>query len=710
MNQKHNLIQRLGWLFICFGILTGIYSCDKDEVSSPATLQYISVENIGPGMYFKAEPYYKGLNPSQFSISKIQFNGETKEVTGFEINPATGVITIAKDNILEAGKYSLSVSCVSGGVSLTFDNVLRVNMLPATPAAFSYKEPVVTFEYGSRDTAYVGEISESVSIQKFLLKQEEGKEYFQIDEATGMVTLNPANNENEPYPGHYNVIVGVVTPSGSAFYNNVLEFNITSAPLALTYTPAILKIEKGYAGISQAPAITGSPDEVSYAIETIEPASGELKIESATGKIYTESGNTLNIGEEYKVSVRVTNKYGDRLFKDVLTCRIIDFIAPVSNFSYPESEVIFHGALEIEKSAGFTGDEVTFSFGGLSPELSALRIDPLTGKISVQQGNTIPKGEYQIPVNATNPKGTVSTTLTLKVIANPYEFSVFNYGNNLGLPENEHAFQFAKLKNELPISIAAPEMDATTAVEFEKGKAFGFIKSAGIELDAATGAITVTEEAMPVDKNNVPYSYSVVGGIYITATTGKGTPEEFSVSVPVFINIIVPQSGVTIRYIPFVSKINPKTGGRTPAPIVTGADAGQFFIDFRRDFKFFDQASMTEQTTTSKGLLGELWIKYYEGKPKVETGSKEPASIYMVKNGQFAPCDVNEKICYTDGESGGDDRFRVIVNPNKWIDKAGSPADGIFTGGMTFITNGDKYAINDGKKICPLIIWFNPEF
>lgn len=703
MNQKNHFIRLFTWLFICFGMLAGLYSCDKEELSSPRTLQYISVTNIGPGMYFKAEPYYKGLTPSDFSIRKIKFNGEPKEVSGFEINPATGVITIVKDNQLEAGKYTLSVGCVSAGETLSFEDVLTVNMLPATPAAFTYKQPVVTIEYGSRDTATVGEISETVSIEKFLLKQEEGKEYFQIDPATGMVTLNPANTPGEPFPGHYNVIVGVTTPSGTAYYDNILEFNITSAPLELAYNPRILKIETGFPGISQVPTLKGSPDEIVYAIESRQPETDEIKIEPATGKIYTEMGNSLPIDQEYKITVNAVNKYGSKTFSNVLTCLVIDFIAPISGFSYPQTEMIFHGTAEIDKSAGFIGDEVTFSLGTLPAGLSALNIDPLTGRISVAKGNTIPKDEYQITVNATNPKGTETTVLKLVVIANPYEFTVFKYGNNLGLPEDANAYQYAARKTELPLEIAAPNTDATTDVVFEKGQAFGFIKTAGIEVNPGTGAITVTQDVIGVD-------YSVVGGIYIKATTGKGSPEEFSVSVPVFINIIVPQSGVTIRYIPFVAKINSKTGGKTVAPTITGTDADKFFIDFRRDFKFFDQVSMTEQTTSSKGLLGQLWIRYYTGKPKVETGSKEPVSLYMVKNGQFTPYDANEKLCYTDGEATGADRFRIAVNPGKWFDDSGNQANGIFTGGMTFITDGDALKINDGKKICPVMIWMNPEF
>lgn len=703
MNQKYHFIRLPGWLFMCFGMLAGIYSCEKEEVSAPGTLQYIGVTNIGPGMYFKAEPYYNGLTPTDFSIQRIKFNGEIKDVAGFEINPVSGVITIAKGNALEAGKYTLSVSCVSEGTIRTFGDALTVNMLPATPAGFSYQNPVVTFEYGSRDTAYVAEISESVSIEKFLLQQEEGKAYFQIDEATGAVCLNPANKPGEPFPGHYNIIVGVSTPSGTAFYDRVLEFNITSAPLELVYTPGILKIEKGYAAISQAPVIKGSPDEATFTIESRQPETEEIKIDDATGKIYVENGNALSIGEEYKITVNAANTYGNKTFNSVFTCEVIDFIAPIAGFSYPQTEMIFHGTATVDKSAGFTGDEVTFSLGERPSELSALSIDALTGQISVAKGNAIPKGEYQALVHAANPKGTVTTTLQLTVIANPYEFSVFKYGNNLGLPETKNAFQYAKLKSELPLQIAAPATNASTDIVFEKGQAFGFIKTAGVLLDNTTGAITVTADAITV-------SNSIVGGIYIIATTGKGTPEEFSVSVPVFINIIVPQSGVTIRYIPFVAQINPKTGGKTAAPTITGVEASEFFIDFRRDFKFFDAASMTEQTTTSKGLLAQLWVRYYAGKPKVETGSKEPASIYMVKNGQFTPYDANEKICYTDGEQAGDDRFRIVVNPNKWIDDSGNLANGMFTAGMTFITDGNISGINEGKKTCPLMIWMSPEF
>lgn len=69
---------------------------------------------------------------------------------------------------------------------------------------------------------------------------------------------------------------------------------------------------------------------------------------------------------------------------------------------------------------------------------------------------------------------------------------------------------------------------------------------------------------------NITWKDAMCGMIMVTATAGEGD-EAVSVSVPVFFHFAAPVKDVTINYTPFVLQVNPKTGGRSVAPTVTGA-------------------------------------------------------------------------------------------------------------------------------------------
>ena len=46
---------------------------------------------------------------------------------------------------------------------------------------------------------------------------------------------------------------------------------------------------------------------------------------------------------------------------------------------------------------------------------------------------------------------------------------------------------------------------------------------------------------------------------------------------------------------------------------------------------------------------------------------------------------------------------------NKWI-YDGEFANGIFSGQITFVTNGDVSKVNGGTQIFPILIWFDSNF
>lgn len=76
--------------------------------------------------------------------------------------------------------------------------------------------------------------------------------------------------------------------------------------------------------------------------------------------------------------------------------------------------------------------------------------------------------------------------------------------------------------------------------------------------------------------------------ILVKATTGKGTAGEITIKTPVFIHCSGAVAGVTVNYTPFVFQVNPRTGGSSVAPTITGTDLSTFIADYRRTFNYYN--------------------------------------------------------------------------------------------------------------------------
>ena len=336
----------------------------------------------------------------------------------------------------------------------------------------------------------------------------------------------------------------------------------------------------------------------------------------------------MPIDASYTLDLTVKNSFGSTDFDGAYTLSVIEFIAPIESdkFGYEDAVAIQGGEFKVSKKAGFVGDEVTFSLGDVPAGVQGqISIDPVTGDVSAAKGHSIPMGVYDIPVKASNLKGEAETTLKLTVNENPYYFTTITYGNNLGLtPVENYANQFyfaaaADFTELTPTTDAKPGTKLSWSIKIKH-------QCSGTLIDSETGAIT-------------PKGFKSGNGglVLVTATAGEGEVGETSITVPVFFSFHVAVSGVTVRYKPFVMQVNPRRGGTSVVPEITGVpNLSSFLLDYRRTFNYYNiggPASHKDGTpaASTDTFLYQMWKAYYNsiGSATVGTGSKDPISYYV---------------------------------------------------------------------------------
>ena len=697
---------------VCFAALTALCAvvlaaCEDDDTKSgDLQLFYPTVVDIGPSMNFvSGTPTYYGPAPSNFSIAGITLDDKAFTSECFSIGADTGMVSISNTDALDPGTYKLTIACQAGGGAYRFENIFVVRMVSATPEAIEVSEPTLVIPYAELETTEasvtVAPVGESVSILNYSLVQAEGFEYFTISK-DGVVTYN-AEFTGEVMPGSYPLPVKIETYAGSATYENLLTARITSEPLEVRYPSASGRMEYNMAFQGSTPSLKGSPDEVVWAIKQVIPAEGtdptdKIKIDPATGVVSVDAGSELPIDASYTLDLTVKNSFGSTDFDGAYTLSVIEFIAPIESdkFGYEDAVAIQGGEFKVSKKAGFVGDEVTFSLGDVPAGVQGqISIDPMTGDVSAAKGHSIPMGTYDIPVKASNLKGEAETTFKLTVNENPYYFTTITYGNNLGLtPFENYANQFyfaaaADFTELTPTTDAKPGTKLSWSIKIKH-------QCSGTLIDSETGAIT-------------PKGFKSGNGglVLVTATAGEGEVGETSITVPVFFSFHVPVSGVTVRYKPFVMQVNPRRGGTSVVPEITGVpNLSSFLLDYRRTFNYYNiggPASHKDGTpaASTDTFLYQMWKAYYNsiGSATVGTGSKDPISYYV------NTARLGSALAYVEPATKS-----VVVNANKWIDSNNVAANGAFIAQMTFVTDGNSGGINSGSQIFPIWIWFDEKF
>ncbi|MCR8917796.1 surface glycan-binding family protein [Bacteroides sp. ET225] len=741
-----------GFLAILMLVLMAVSttSCKDTETvdTSGFQLHYTSMTDIAPSMsgYVIANPSYKGLPPSDFAITRITFGEEGEAYTGdsFQIDASSGSIEILNTDNLSVGVYRISVSCVSGGTTYSFPDIVEVNFLKPVPDGIVVEPNLLTADYNDildanseaeMPTAQVttDNSAEHITITGYAISNvrrgdviydNTANPLFAISE-TGEISIVKGHDEateTNLVPGVYTIDLKLNTRAADAnselgIYTDALQVNVISAPRGLSYADGYVEAGDGTSEhpmrgfTSEAPVLRGSAEGVNYAIVAVkrngvedESAMAKFSIDAATGIITVSDDHGFVIDDVYTVDVSVTNAYSAEgevyVGEDALTVTVVDWVSAPISLSY--GNVSAQRLIEFTASPEYEGGTtaLVYSFDNLDESLADyLSIDSETGVISAAQMHEITPGDYTVVVKASNFVGEITGTMNLHVDEHPCYFTYIRYGNNLGLDETTEAsqFRFHSLSEIQSMGTIAPKTDfnpdgGATLTWSSEAK----FQSAGISIDRNTGVLTLgTTEAnfareMPI--------------IFVTATA---TLDDFSYShvVPVFFHYAKEVNGITLEYTPFVFRTSPRLGGRSSVPVLGGADASNFLIDYRRSPQYWNlNGKRSDGTPHESGAIADnqfltnLWTTYGAG-----TGSKDPMGFF--RGTDIDHSNLSRKLGYVDNTSGSSNKYSVVVNPNLWNDDGW--ADGVFMMTMTFTVDGNINNVNGGTEIRPIAIWLD---
>lgn len=770
LKQKH---VPSGFLAILMWVLTmvGFTSCEDTETvdTSGFKLFYTSMTDIAPGMENKviAQPSYKGLAPSDFSIYNITFGEEntpyTDESECFRIDSSVGSIELRNTANLAVGVYKISIRCVSGGTTYSFPDIVEVNFLKPVPDGIIVEPNPLTADYNDildansdveLPTAQVTteESASHITIKGYAISNvrrgdviydNEKNPLFAIS-STGEISIVRGHNEAEEpdfVPGVYTLDLKLSTDAADSnselgLFMDAVNINVISAPRGLTYEDGY--IETGIVGnpdrpargfTSAAPVLRGSTEGTNYTITAVkkngvkdDAAFAKFAIDASTGIVTVGADHGFTLGDVYTLDISVTNAYsaeGEVLeVEDALKVTVVDWISAPESLIYAPTTGMRSVAFEVipEYEGGTTA--LTYSFVNLPESLSGyLQIDPATGRIYAEEGHDIAPNTYSVTVKATNLSGELESTLSLTIDENPCYFTYIHYGTNLNGDATacENQYRFHSLAELQGVGQLTPEtdlnMDAGITV---KWSARQVVHSAGIEIDANTGVLKLgTTEANWKDRQ-LPV-------VFVTATATLGELS-YSRTVPVFFHFSKAFTdgkygieNVVVEYTPIAFRVSPRLGGRSSVPVITGiSDYTNFYMDYRRTFNYYNlngvdsegNAFVDGATNAAGGsFMQEMWIKCNNGS---NLSQKTPVS-YFQSNGRTPKTDLlTNTLLYVDNTAGSSNRYSIVVNPNMW-QLNGGWADGVFHGQITITNIGISEAgnLNNAVQTFPIAIWFD---
>lgn len=752
MGKFKNIFIRILSVLAVFGVGMTFVSCEPEGLvdNSEFVLYYPGISDVGPSCGVDIPATYYGAKPSDFKITKVTADGSWFETEAFQINSETGAFSLVNSDYLPIATYKISVSCMAGGKLYEYADIITINIMKPAPKEIKVEPNELTVLVTDISnttpetvlpTAQVTTDGDHISISGYALSNiyrdgvnvtDKAKKFFTVSN-TGLISIEGWNPDI--VAGKYVIDLRLTTylvdeSKEEGLFANALTIDVVSIPTGLTYTPALGKIEQGLAGKSPVPVLSGSQEEPHYELLSVSPENVHefFSVEAETGVINVKDGHTGQIGDRYTVSIKARNAYGEAELKDVYTFEVVDFIDPITKFSYEKEfyDPVYATAFELNV-AEMDGDEVTYSFVDLDDELvGQITIDPQTGKISAVKGNTIPMKSYDIKVKVSNVKGEMVTNINLLVKRNPNFFTTVRWGNNLDLPVEGNADQFRFFvgqDTQLKFSVVSNDIPEGASVEYKFTGGFhddanwcGRLYDSGlVTIDPQTGEITMNEKTTKVVDNQ---TQDVNGeGVYmakVTVTVGEGDIA-YSNWFPVFFHYSKEYEGITITYTPFVFQCNPRRGGKSVAPVIEGG-GDNFVADYRRSFRYLDlsasesyldgRSDFYDGTNVNwiRSLMTNFYVNSGANGGQLNQAARLPYSYWdkSMLNGQYVPY----RLLYVDPK----DDFRVNVAANKWI-LDGKPANGMFTGQWVIGTDGkDPQSAGATLRPTPIAIWFDEKF
>lgn len=741
--KLNTLIRRL---LLSLSVIWGgqlLSSCVEEAIAPEEgfSLYYPAISEIAPSTNINITPTWRGGQPSGFAISSVTSEGNAVDTECFSVDPDKGVFSITTSDNLPTGVYQIGISCNVKGKTYDFPKAIEVEMMKPVPDGIVVEPALISTKLidvlaPTKDTQLptaliTSDGSNHVKIKEILIANvyldgklyNEAKDWFEISES-GEFSILPENEEFEA--GIYTFDLKITTyivgkDSEKGIFKNALTLNVTSAPTKLTYIPSALKVEFNVAGKSVAPAFKGSREGLTYKVKSVSPNNDiGITVDPSTGEIMFPKTDKTQIGDSYTVSLSVSNDFGSADFNDVFTFTVIEFLDPITQFSYNNIDENISGVSFNNEVAVMDGAEVSYSFVNLPEALSKLTLDKLTGTVSNPVGSELPVGDYTVTVRAENAKGHMDASFSLKVVANPNYFTYVCWGNNLGpdgtalTPLRKYGSQFRLYSGSSTLKVDVVESD------IPEGRPVTFTKE---RPSTANGGVDVTAKGqVQVYPRNATQN-TVLSYITVAVTVGEGEAA-ITRRFPVFADLYTKEKGSAasgtglyhVMYTPFAVRVNPKTGGISEAPTITDGDGNdvkdQIALDFYTNAMYYNlngPASHTDPTMLKNDsnrttFLANIWQRYLDAMNKSWNAySVEPMSYW--KNYQNATLDM------TGGYVDPTDDYRIHVNPEKFMDKEGNYADGVMYMTMAFSKTGiDPAGDANRLQMNRVFLWFDPNY
>lgn len=743
---------RLSIILCLIASAAALIGCRQESLEKEGfQLYYSGVTNIGPNMTVNLTAHHFGGEPEEFAITEVKFGSDAYEGPEFTINPENGTVTVAGIPETQAGDYTVSVSCKVSGTVLSYPGIIEVTFFKGVPDEIKVSPDTLILDLSSlkKDsqandtTATITTDGDHIAVTGYRIANVRfGDEvidniaspHFKVSE-DGIITVI----KNDSFKiGTYSIDLKLSTSSfGSesevGLFTDALTVKVVSVPVSFSYSPdsGLLEEEDGVATsfTSAVPVMNGSQEDVQWSIAGCTPENEKLLIDPQTGVLSIKEGHGLRKGVTYVVDVNVKNRYStdDGLtIKGAYSIELVGYIAPIKHFGYEAAGKKMGTGWSVIPDAETDGGNIRH-YEWTNAEATytkVLVLNPKTGEISAVKGNDLPVGKHEISVTAANGKtgGEVVAVFSLEITENPYYFTHFSYGNNLGLSEEQTdgVSQF-RVKSGEELKALTAEIQFSDMSEEAKAIATWSMKNGNklnnLSIDAATGAISFPAET------GSSFTNEAMGIALITAevTDPEDSENTFKVTVPFCVDFAAEVNNVLVTYDPFVFRVNPKTGGRSSAATVTGVAADKFLIDYRRSFNYYNIYGVDENgndlvngapNKEGGSFLQKIWDKFTEETQlnikdgKANYGAKAPVSFYnnsIEKTGD----QLSKTGAYVDNTPGAN-QFTLVVSPGVW--HADGWADGIFTGQMTFATDGAIGSVSNGGKRAPIAIWLDKDF
>ncbi len=727
-------------------------ACQPDGLSDNTefALYYAGITDIGLSTPISIKPSHIGPAPSEFAITKITLDGEAINTGCFVIDAESGEFSMSGTDDMETGLYKVSISCVAGGRTWHYEDIISINLMKPIPEGIVVEPAVLNLSLSDitepvegvdLPTAQIVTEGEHISVTGYKIAGvrrdgtaiEDFNKLFSIS-SEGLFTINKGIEDfiYGTYVVDFKLTTLIVDASSEeGIFSNALEINVTAPPQSLVYSPAEADLEESTGYVSSAPQVTGSTSDAgfTFSIEEARYTTADdivildvnaddsfIEMNPSTGVITLSEGHGFKEGESLDFKVKVQSEYGSLVVPDALNIKFVGFIEPVANLSYSDVNIVFAQKIEQVKAAGFTGDNVKFSFVDLAPELQEyLTIDEYTGFISADKYNEIPEGEHTVKVKAVNTKNELEASFILKVDENPNWFTYIHYGNNLGLGTTEaeivsyasqHRIDFAATKT-LDLSVLSDIKDKSRLKFTYEPLSDVFYEKSGQHTLGEDGSI----------KFNFKGAEKYIQMLKVTAKAGDDEATSITRETVVFVHLSqTTKTGYKIEYTPFVMRFNPKTGAAkdTPELKVNGtAPKSNFGIDFRgaKDTGYYfslngSDAHVSGNLEVTDGFLYGRWNAYFVSINKeMNPGGRDPVSAYQRPN--------TTRLLYI--STTGEDQYRIKVTPELWRDDNGY-ANGLFVFPMVFgeapadATTLDPHKNGFTTRVYECVVWFDEKF